>query len=198
MPAQPEQKKTKKDEKLKRNLKNLLDNNETTILFNSYKTNYEISKELEEKLLNDECGSRDKDGKTNTIISLLSKYGYYITNFQFPIYDNFASQGITKLFKQNEFKTLFKEWKKSHQQANNKKLTFFYKYSALLNKCTDLPKKQRIDSLDAFFWLYGIMKSTQSTNPANKIFWWSGTCGYVGTKQFQDWYGATKKLLDDK
>ena len=193
---------TKKDEKkneyLKENLKNLLDNNEhhTTDLFNTYKTNYEISKELGEILLDKSCGSREKDGETNTIISLLSKYGYYITNFQFPIYDNFARKGITALFKQDEFKALFKEWKKSHQQIELKKeLTFFYKYSALLNKCSGLPKTQRIDSLDAFFWLYGIMQSTQSTNLANKTFWWSGTCGYVGSKEFKDWYRDAKKLM---
>ncbi|MDE5616074.1 MAG: hypothetical protein K2I81_04565 [Alphaproteobacteria bacterium] len=186
-----------KNEELRNNLRNILEDPKTTTLFSEYqKDNYEIKEPLKEILLDTTCGSREKDGKTNTIISLLSKYGYYITNFQFPIYDNFARDGITKLFKQKEFKELLKT-SRPHIELGSS-LVFFYKYGTLLKACTYLPRKRRIDALDAFFWLYGVMKATQTHEGANKTFWWSGTCGYVGDKKFRDWYDAVQEFMGEK
>lgn len=151
---------------------------------------YVPSGELESLLMTTECGTMPT---RNKIVSCMSKYGYYISNFKFPIYDKYAREGLAKLIINHQELDIGKHDDKCSE------IKFFSQYGDLLRLLKDSVIKNKgsalIDSLDAFFWLYGIMQSIEKSKNTNTKFWWSGTCGYMGNSLC--WYNEAKRFMGD-
>ncbi|HIS70662.1 MAG TPA: hypothetical protein IAD02_01585 [Candidatus Enterousia intestinigallinarum] len=165
----------------------------TDLFVKGYAQNdYVLSKELESLLMTTKCGTMPT---RNKIVSCMSKYGYYISKLNFPIYDKYAREGLAK------FITNHQELDIGKHAGKCPEMKFFAQYGDLLRllQKSGIKAKQStlIDNLDAFFWLYGIMNNidNQPENAANKKFWWSGTCGYMGDSL--GWYNNAKEFMGD-
>lgn len=167
-----------------------------------------LNKQLESLLLTKKCGTMPKG---NRIVSCMSKYGYYISKFNFPIYDKYAREGLATFIANHRELDIGKHSDKCME------IKFFAQYGDLLRMLQQSGVKATtttvIDCLDAFFWLYGIMKSivpSENTNKkyksqnakskynsqnANNVFCWSSTCGYMGNSL--DWYNNAKEFMGD-
>ena len=154
------------------------------------KNGYVPSKELESLLVTTECGTMQTHNK---IVSCMSKYGYYISRFNFPIYDKYAREGLAKLITNHRELEIGKHTDKCAE------IKFFARYGDLLRLLQKSGLKAKhstlIDNMDAFFWLYGIMNSIEKSENTNTKFWWSGTCGYMGDNL--DWYNDAKEFMGD-
>lgn len=155
--------------------------------FNTFNKESTIKKHLfNDILFNPICAKKKRT------VSFFSKSAYYLTQQNFPIYDVHADKGLNHFFDLH-----LKEHKitKIKTRKLDKYEIFFYNYKVLLNLVKDIKFKNNnpIDSIDAFFWLYGIMNSTNKDK-----LWYSQTCGYVGNDKFQNWYKKAQELIDDK
>ncbi len=147
-----------------------------------------LTGELQKLLLSKAYGSH-KNG--NRITSLISKYGFFVTKGKFPISDSYAKAGIRKLANKFDLK------KEVSKPAPQEEIRFFQYYQVLLNKLN--VDEKFIKKLDAFLWLYGIMSNldSQEKKQNDKTDWWSGTCGYVGTKEYMSWYKKARDLMEN-
>lgn len=154
------------------------------------KNDYVPSKELESLLMTTKCGTMPT---RNKIVSCMSKYGYYISKFNFPIYDKYAREGLAKFITNHRELSIDKHTNKCPE------MKFFAQYGDLLRLLQKSGIKAKestsVDNLDAFFWLYGIMQSIEKSKNTNTKFWWSGTCGYMGDSL--DWYNNAKEFMGD-
>lgn len=154
------------------------------------KNEYVPSKELESLLMTKKCGTMLTHNK---IVSCMSKYGYYISKFNFPIYDKYAREGLTKFINNH------RELDVDKYTDKRAEIKFFAQYGDLLRLLQKYGIKVQdstlIDNLDAFFWLYGVMQSIEKSKNTNTKFWWSGTCGYMGNSL--SWYNKTKEFMGD-
>lgn len=152
-------------------------------LFSQYDitSSHPVSDDLIRLFSDKTCGSR-VDG--NTIVSLISKYGYFITGRRFPIFDNFARDTLFMVLSKFDIK---------YGQKNDE-IVFFNNYARLLNLLS--VDVSFIQYTDAFLWLYGNMRSLEDRASTNTdVDWWNKTCGFLGTPEFLNWYIKVKKFL---
>lgn len=101
----------------------------------------------------------DKNEKGNQAISLISKYGYFLTNFEFPIYDSLMRQLV------NALKRYVVEIKPYDTGEN------LYNYFSNISSITKAFKVS-VDQLDAFGWLIGKLENAQKSEKKE--------IGYIG------------------
>ena len=92
-----------------------------------------------------------KDGnEKGKAVSLLSKYAYYETDFQFPIYDSIVRERYAGFW-------IYCGWdKKEIPKININRIdTFIKAINTLLDKLNYTDKVQRYDSLDRILWVVG-------------------------------------------
>lgn len=141
-----------------------------------------VSKDLQKLFSNTTCGSRT-DG--NTVVSLISKFGYFITGRRFPIFDNLARNSLAKVL--SKFK--IKHGNKSDE------IEFFNNYANLLKALSE--DVSFVPYTDAFLWLYGNMRNLEKNAKTNTdVDWWNRTCGFLGEPEFLDWYNKAKNMLE--
>ena len=132
--------------------------------------------------------------KGNRIVSFLSKYAYYYTNKNFPIYDSMADEHLKTLHNKicENGKVSGKE---QHEKHFNRYLTLIKHLKA--NGIEKFNGHTLIDGIDAFLWLYGIMdKATKDAeNEVEKKFLYSSTCGPLNG--FTKWYEDSKKFMQN-
>lgn len=140
-----------------------------------------ISSDLQNLFRDMTCGS-SKNG--NTIVSLISKFGYFVTGRCFPICDTYAKKNLSILAKKLGLK----------KTRTDTELSFFDVYARLLQ--TLGKDKSFIPCTDAFLWLYGSMQSLEkNANTGTEADWWNKTCGFIGDPEFLGWYAKAKQLM---
>lgn len=153
--------------------------------FNMFRQDSQIKSNLFKILFDQRCAAK---GSKRTV-SFFSKCAYYLTKQNFPIYDIHANNGLNALFNLHLKNKKIIKYKDKYKN-------FFYNYRVLLDLIKDNKLKNKfkndnpIDSIDAFFWLYGIMSNTNE----NKL-WYSQTCGYIGSTCFQKWYKDARNFI---
>lgn len=126
------------------------DDEDLSIAFISYLNNGHRN-ECIENILQKTYGKNRKKLEGTKAVSLISKYGYFLTEFNFPIYDSLMKETIKELKKQN----CFIEKVPSYSSEKD--------YFNLLYKITSPLGENGIDRFDAFGWLTGkIRKATKS------------------------------------
>ena len=161
--------------------------------------NWAESGKIKEDLKNFLNTTGDIDGNPvgskegNRIISFLSKYAYYYTEKNFPIYDSMADEHL---------KTLHNKIGGDSKVGGDKYEKHFNRYLTLIKhlKSNGIEKfndHTLIDGIDAFLWLYGIMdKATKDAeNEVEKKFLYSSTCGPLNG--FTKWYEDSKKFMQN-
>lgn len=164
-------------------------------LFDNWAESGKIKEDLK-KFLNT---TEDIDGNPvgskegNRIVSFLSKYAYYYTEKNFPIYDSMADEHL---------KTLHNKIGGDSKVDGDKYEKHFNRYLTLIKhlKSNGIEKfndHTLIDGIDAFLWLYGIMdKATKDAgNEVEKKFLYSSTCGPLNG--FMKWYEDSKKFMQN-
>lgn len=102
-------------------------------------------------LFNKEFGwKKNKETKGNKATSLISKYAYFLTGFEFPIYDSLMKEIIPNVEAYLHI-------------TNDTDLTDVDKYFSRIRNIT---KKLGVyvDEFDAFGWLYGKLKNAEKHN----------------------------------
>lgn len=163
-------------------------------LFDNWAKNGEINKDLLAFLNTTQIGRVSVGSKKgNRIVSFLSKYAYYYTEKNFPIYDSMADEHL---------KTLHNKIGGDSKVGGDKYEKHFNRYLTLIKhlKSNGIEKfndHTLIDGIDAFLWLYGIMeKSTKDAgNEVEKKFLYSSTCGPLNG--FTKWYEDAKKFMQN-
>lgn len=93
-----------------------------------------------------------KDGKTKGIaISLISKYAYFATNCQFPIYDTIVCSMLPRL-------SLYNGFTKSKLRGENgadKMVSFVTEINSFVSQSARVGLKISYDSLDRLLWVLG-------------------------------------------
>ena len=97
-------------------------------------------------------GKNRKKPKGTKAVSLISKYGYFLTEFNFPIYDSLMKETIKELKRQN----CFTEKATSYGLEKD--------YFNLLYKITFSLGENGIDRFDAFGWLTGKIRKAIKSN----------------------------------
>lgn len=145
--------------------------------------------------------------KKNSVVSALSKYGYYHTEANFPIYDTYAEKYIKLLFEKLYTKKQ-KEELANQTKHKDKYWRHFFRYGKII-ECLNSKKIKKfkikkhlytlISGVDSFVWMYGIMKSAMK-DPIRinkkETLCYSQTCGDV--TGFVSWYKNAKIFLRDK
>ena len=153
--------------------------------------------------------SKSLGSKSNCVVSALSKYGYYHTEANFPIYDTYAEKYIKLLFEKLYTKKQ-KEELANQTKHKDKYWRHFFRYAMIL-KCLNNVKIQKfkirkntkiplIKGIDSFVWMYGVMKSAMKKDKIEinnkEPLCYSETCGDVSG--FVSWYRNAKIFLRDK
>jgi len=179
-----------------------------SLAFKNFSTERDINTQLEDLLQRTEINEKQLGSKKNKnkIVSFLSKYGYYCTERNFPIYDSYAEKYMKRLYKKFNLKKI---------GNNDKYIAHFLRYKNLLNHLstenTTFGKNHTlIDGIDAFLWLYGIMekaekdakKEASNSNEYNKKekeelskILYSATCGDL--TKFTTWYNKAKNFMQN-
>jgi hypothetical protein len=92
------------------------------------------------QLFENKYGIDKKGNEKGRAISLISKYGYFLTGYKFPIYDTLGKYGIKSLF--GEIKSI-------------NSINDFMKYFSVIKKVNNVSKIVDYDKLDTLLWLYG-------------------------------------------
>lgn len=131
-----------KDSLLKSKLKIFIDNS----------TNEEEIK----KLFNKKFGIDKRGINKGKAVSLISKYFYFLTKFQFPIYDSLVKDYLPEVIKKHSLKI---------EGSTNKNPINTFKYIINCNKKSEI---EDFNILDNMCWLYGKVKKGSYSLILNK------------------------------
>ncbi len=202
-----------------RTLNSDLDNKDWEQLFNKTNLkNYNVYKKkkingkditkLMDFLKTPKIGNKEIGSRGNRAVSALSKYGYYQTRANFPIYDTYAEKYIKLLFEKLYSKN--KKELSKQSRGKDKYWCHFFRYAMILKylnnakiqkfKIRKNTKIPLIKGIDSFVWMYGVMKSAMKKDKIEinnkEPLCYSETCGDVS--EFFDWYEDAKEFLGDK
>jgi len=101
---------------------------------------------LLENLFNKMYGYNKKGNQTHRAASLLSKYFYFLTDFNFPIYDNLVKDSFADIRRRYDLNL--------SKIPGDFKITFFDSMTEL----KAIAAVESFDTLDNFLWLYGKLR----------------------------------------